>query len=502
MSALDWLIVLAYAGFVVGVGAWAHRRQRSTEDYFLGGRRLRWWAVGVSLVATSFSSVSLIGGTAFGFGNGMSWWQLQLGDLIALTVVAFVFLPFFAKRPLTTAYEFLEERFGPVARSVAGALFLAQTGARAGILVFGPAAVLAPVLGLEVETTIALTAGAAILYSTFGGIAAVVWTDLAQMGLVVGSVVLCLILVTGDVPGGLGAIWEHAEAREATTLVDPDTDPAKLFTLLGACIPYAVFALSLYGTGQQSVQRFLSCEDTGSARRAAYTGWAVGTVALGITLFLGVALAAWVDLAPVAAGFAAEDSNAVLGEFMRLRLPVGAVGLLLAAVLAASMSSLDSAVHSMSTVLMVDFVRRYRRERLSPTAELRLARLFTLGIGILAAGTALIAAEDGRSLLQTLVRWLSYFAGPMLGLFLLAMFTRVGQRGAVSGTVVAFAATIAAAAWEVPKLLEFHPLWLCPAAALTTMGVGFIPLGSSDDRLGRGDSAPRRATRPEQNPPT
>lgn len=485
MSWIDWLVVGGYLAVVFGVGAWANRRQSDSEDYFLGGRRLKWWAVGISLVATSFSSVSLIGGTAFGFGKGLGWLQLQLGDLLALAVVAFVFLPFFSRLRLTTAYEYLEHRFGPWARGLGSGLFLLQTGARAGILVFGPAALLAPVFGLDVETTILATAAAAILYSTFGGISAVVWTDLLQMLLVLGSVGLCLALVLADVPGGLGAVLDHAAARDALGVVTLEFESDQLFHLTGAVIPYAVLAASLFGTGQQSVQRFLSCEDLAASRRAAFLGWGAGTLALGSTLFLGVAIAAWAELAPGTSGFVPDGSNSVLGEFVRVRLPVGAVGLLLAAVLAASMSSLDSAIHSMSTALMVDWVRRHRRSPLTAAAELRLARVFTFTIGLVAAGAAFLAAGQETNLLETLVNWLGYVAGPMLGLFVLGMATRAGESAAVVATVLAFGATLAAGLAQLPQAYGWHPLWLCPAAFVATVVLGLLPLPDRSRPAGR-----------------
>ena len=127
LDPLDWVVVALYGVVVVAIGAWANRRQKTTEDYFLGGRSMRWWAIGVSLIATSFSSAALIGGTGYGYGHGMGYLQLQIGDFVAILVACMVFLPFFARLRLTTAYEYLEQRFGVGARTAASALFLGQT---------------------------------------------------------------------------------------------------------------------------------------------------------------------------------------------------------------------------------------------------------------------------------------------------------------------------------------------------------------------------------------
>jgi len=471
VTALDWAVMAIYGAVVLGIGWRAHRRQRDTEDYFLGGRRLKWWAVGVSLIATSFSAVSLIAGTGFGFQNGLQWLQLAIGDLIALAIVCLLFLPIFFRLRLTTAYEFLERRVGVAARTVASLLFVGQTMARAGILVLTPALALSVILGWSVEVSIVVAAGAAIAYSAFGGIAAVVWTDVIQMGVIVFAVGYSLVLVCGDVPGGLDTVLGHAAASGRLEVVTVSAERGDLFNVLGASLPYAVLAVALFGTGQQAVQRFLSCPDLAGARRAAFTLWTVGFVALGLTLFLGVCLAAWVDLAPAAVPLEGDEA---LPGFIGSRLPAGLAGLMLAAIFAASMSSLDSAIHSTSTVVLVDFTRRFQREPVDPRRELRLARLTTVAVGEIAAFAAVLAADRDEGILKTLVSWLAYFAGPLLGLFVLGVFTRrTTERGALVGVAVAAGGVLCTVAWGPQKPFGFHSLWLAPASAIVTVLVGW-----------------------------
>ena len=456
-----------YAAAVLGIGWRAHRKQRDSEDYFLGGRRLRWWVVGVSLVATSFSSVALIGGTGFGFAYGMRWLQVQAGDLLALAIVVIFFLPFFARANLTTAYEYLELRFGVAARTVASLLFMGQTLLRTALLVYGPALALAAVLGWDVKTGIVVTAAAAIVYSAFGGIAAVVWTDLIQMCVIVFAVSYCLLLIASDVPGGFGTILDQAsESGRLDIFTAPDR--GGVYNVLGTFVPYCVLALSLFGTGQQAVQRFLSCRDVASARRAAFLGWGVGTVTLGLTLFMGVCLATWAQGTDLMAGATSNDE--VLPRFIVARLPAGVAGLMLAAIFAASMSSIDSAIHSMSTAAIVDFARRFWKVR----DELRFARWTTAFFGFAATLGALYAATRSTGLLDTLVKWLGYFAGPLLGLFTLGMLTkRANETGALVGVAVSFAGVVLVVVFAEAKPWGFHPLWLAPASCLSTFVVGY-----------------------------
>ena len=473
-SSLDWIVLAAYGAVVVGIGLAARLRQRNTEDYFLGGRRMAWWVVGVSLIATSFSSSALIGGTGFGFTTGMKWLQLQLGDLIAIALACAVFMPFFAKLRLTTAYGYLEYRFGGAARTVASALFLIQTLLRAGILVYGPALALSAILGWDLRWAIVASGTAALLYSSAGVITAVVWTDLIQFAVVVIGIVYVLVLVAGDVPGGMSTVIADAQASDRLRVVDPALAWTHPFTILGAVLAYGALALSVAGTNQQAVQRYLACEDLRAARKAAFLGWGMGLVAVALTLFLGVALASWMAHAPDGAVLAGAGDE-VLPRFIVHRIPAGLAGLLVAAIFAASMSSMDSAIHAMSTATLVDFVRRFRSKPATDATDLRLARILTAVFGVLATLVALYAAAAQARLLETLIVWLGYVAGPLLGLFLLGLLTRrANEVGALVGTAIAVAFVATVVLLGLPKQWAFHPLWLTPLSTTLAVSTGWL----------------------------
>jgi len=474
LAALDWVVMALYGFTMVAIGWVASRKQKTSEDFFLGGRRMPWWAAGVSIIAASFSGISLISLTGFASeeGQGMRWLQLQIGDLVGLVVVMILFLPFFSNLRITTAYEYLERRFGVIARTIASALFIGQTVARAALLVYAPALAASTVLGWPVHWAILVTTVAAILYSSSGGLMAVVWTDFVQMAVALFAVVYCLVLVTGDVPGGFGAILDHARAKGQLEPVTVAADRGTPLNLLGALVPYAVFACSLFGTGQQAVQRFLACRDLASARRAAISAWGIGAVAVLLTLLLGVCLSAWIDLVPGGSGVPKGDR--VLPSFIGTRLPAGVAGLLLAAVLGASMSSLDAPIHSTSTAFLVDFVRRFARRPPSAKAEILWARVATVAFGAAATLGAFYAAGREGGILQTLVTWLGYFAGPLLGLFLLGMLsTRANEPGALVGVGAAFLGILLALRAGGSKPWGFHPLWFAPASAAVTGGLGW-----------------------------
>jgi len=296
----------------------------------------------------------------------------------------------------------------------------------------------------------------------------VVWTDCIQFGVILVAVIATLGIVVGDVPGGLGAIIDFASKEGRLDPVSFEFNPKSIFNVTGSLVPYMVLALSLFGTGQQSVQRFLACADLSSARKAALTGWFAGTIALGTCLLLGVAIFAWAELAPAAAQFHVDKGDKVLPAFLVQRMPAGLAGLMLAAIFAASMSSLDSAIHSMSTCFLVDIARR---------KSLRLARLCTVVIGIIATVGALAAAEAETTLLQTMVTWLGIFAGPLLGLFLIGMTTRKPSEIDALIGVVAGSILVVALFWN-RAVLPFHSLWIGPFSLVLTYvaGAGIAPL--------------------------
>jgi SSS family solute:Na+ symporter len=471
---LDWAVVGLYGAAVIWIGFAVKKRQRATEDYLLAGRSLPWWLVGLSLISASFSSSALLGGTGQGFTKGLGWFQLQLGDLLAVALACALFLPFYAGLGLTTSYEYLERRFGVGARTLASAMFIGQTMLRTGILVLGPALALSALLGFDLTAAIVLSGSAALLYSSVGGLAAVIWTDLIQFPVVLFGLAYALVLVAGDVPGGLPRVWEEAAAAGRLDVIDASlssrvwSHPA--YTLVGALVAYGTLALSYTGTNQQAVQRYLACRDVAAARRAAFLGWGLGLLAMGTTLFLGVALSVWSESAPGGEALAGAGDR-VLPLFIAHRTPVGVSGLLVAAIFAASMSSMDSAIHAMSTATLVDFVRRFRRRPLEPARELLVARILTAAYGVLGIGAALLAAARGAQLLETLVTWLAFVAGPLFGLFLLGIFVpRANQGGALAGAGVGILVVVLVLALGLPP--GVHPLWLAPIAAAVTVAVG------------------------------
>ena len=472
VALVDWLVVGVYGAFVVAVGMLSKKKQEDADDYLLDGGRLPWRAIEISLIATSFSSLSLLGMTGLAYTTRFRWFQLQLGDLLGITIVSLVFLPFFAARKQTTAYEFLEARFGRPSRWVASAMFHVLVLARAGLLLYATAAAGAALLGIQDQLPLViLTVGiAAIAYSAVGGLGAVVWTDTVQLALVFIGVGACFAIAVNQLPGGFADIVAWFDQMEGPAFIDTSTDLGTQPTLLSCVVAYGVLALSVFGTNQQTVQRYLACRDLSEARRAAFLGWAVGAVVVFLTMGLGIAIAAvyqGADLPP----------NGELAAFMRDFVPPGLTGVLIAAILAASMWSMDSAIHSMATASLVDFVEPLRKHPFrSDAARLRAARGLTVLHGVLAVVAAFYASTQGENVIQVLVRWLALLSGPILGLFLLGMLTRRPRQGAALGGLAA-GYFVAAALNFGPTAVDpevLRPIWTAPLALAATLVVAAV----------------------------
>lgn len=483
MTALDWGVVGLYALVLLGIGVVSTRKQASTDEYFRGSRKLPWWAVGISLIATAFSAASLLGGPGEGFSHGLLWLQLQLGDLLGYGLVCLLLIPVYVRLDATSAYEYLEHRFDAKTRCLGAACFVLFVVVRLGALLFGAALVFSEVAGVSVDAAILAVGVVAVGYTMAGGMAAVIWTDVLQFVVILVGVGAAIAVAASGVEGGLGGALSAASAAGRLSLVDLSWDPASLRTLPTAVIGYGILAFAVAGTNQQSVQRYLCCESVSDARKAAMLGWFTGFVGVAATLVLGVLLSAFYAQRPGTLPDPVKPDQ-VFPIFIGAELPVGVAGLLVAAVFAAAMSSVDSALHSLSTCLVVDVYRRFLNREASDAQALKVARGLIVVWGLVGIVAAFYVARTGESLLPFLVKYSSYTVGPLLGLFLLGVAVPWATgHGAFFGALVAvssLAAFFAFGPWHIPGI------WFAAIAAPLTVLLGglismLVPAGGASE---------------------
>ena len=530
MSAIDWAIIAAYLTWVIWDGIRLSKNTNEIEGYFLASRSLPWWAVGLSVMATQLSAITMIGTTGQGYAIGMGLLQQYYALPIAMIIIAVTFVPFFHHARIFTAYEYLERRFDAKTRSFTAVLFLFSRGMSTGAVISAPAVVLSVMLGLDVTTTCLLLALPTAVYTMFGGVQAVAWTDVKQMYLIVfGLVAACVALMLG-LPDNVsvGEALQIAGTTGRLQVFDFSTDPSVRYTFWTGTIGALFLFLSYFGTDQSQVQRYLTAKSIDDARTSLFMSayWKIPLQALvmiiGVFMFLfylftpppmlfnrahdqqvresaraqeyvaleqkfGEALAsrklAAEQLAEAArsgdgtakatrsAAFKAEeqrvtgiraeavtlvkavtgdsaynDINYVFPTFIVTHLPVGLIGLLMAAIFAAAMSTVSGELSALSTSTVIDFYRRWVRDDGNQAHLLWVSKLATLFWAVFASIVAIWASELG-SLIEVVNRFGSFFYGSILGVFLLAIgWKRANSTGAfiglISGMVVVGYVTI------------------------------------------------------------
>jgi len=260
MTALDWLVLVVYLLAIVGFGVYMGRGNRGIDDFFLAGRRMRWWAVGLSVMATQISAITFIGTTGQAYTDGMRFLVVYFGLPFAMVILCATLVPFFYRARVFTAYEYLERRFDGRTRTLTSALFLLSRGLAVGVTLYAPSLVLSVILGWSESTTILLMGGSTIAYVLYGGNRSVIWTDVVQMGIIWFGIFLCLGVAVSQLPGGVSFRDGLALAQATGRLEIMNTSPSltRPYTLWEGLIGGLFLALAYFGTDQSQVQRYLS----------------------------------------------------------------------------------------------------------------------------------------------------------------------------------------------------------------------------------------------------
>lgn len=423
-GAMNWAVLVAYLVVLVWMGVYFSRREKTTGDFFLAGKRIPWWAAGLSIYGTQLSAITFMAIPATSYRLD---WVPYLGNLMIFCiapVVAYLYLPFYSRLNVTTAYEYLEKRFNLATRLYGSISFVAYQLGRMGIVILLPALALSAVTGIDKYACIAIMGVLCTFYTVLGGIEAVIWTDVLQVVVLIGGAVLSFFFIADKVEGGLagvvGTAWENQKFRAANFTWDFTVMALWVIVFgnfLGHLVPYT--------TDQAVVQRYLTVRDEKQARRAIWTN-AVMTLPGSILFFgIGTALFAYYahhpgQLKPML------HNDAIFPLFVKQEFPAGLAGLVIAGVFAAAMSTLDSSMNSIATAVTTDFYRRFRPDA-SDRRCLALARWVTVIVGALGTCTAAWMAWQGgkiHSLFFHFQTIMGLLGGSLGGIFILAIFTR------------------------------------------------------------------------------
>jgi solute:Na+ symporter, SSS family len=554
MHWIDWTILVAYLVWIVWDGLRLTKKSGELEGYFLASRSIPWWAVGLSVMATQLSAITMIGTTGQGYAEGMRFIQFYYALPIAMVILSATLVPFFHNARVFTAYEYLEQRFDAKTRSFTALLFLISRAMACGAVISAPAVMLSVVMGLDVTTTCLLMGLPTAIYTMFGGVQAVTWTDVKQMFLIVAGLFAAFGMLLISLPDSVGVAdaLHIAGSTGRVQTFDFRFDLTDRYTFWSGTIAALFLFMSYFGTDQSQVQRYLTARSLDEARVSLFMSayWKIPLQAL--VLLIGVFIFVFylftpppmlfnsvherrVRESPRAGEYAAleqrftaaieqrrvaaeqlaaerrdgaegpslglvalafqswntevtnirrdavalvkdvtgdqsyNDVNFVFPTWVTTHLPVGLVGLILAAIFAAAMSTISAELAALSTATIIDFYRRWIRPQAEDRHYLNVSRVATGFWGLFASVVAIWSVELG-SLIEVVNRFGSYFYGTILGVFLLAIgWPRANGHGAFVGLIAGMTAV-----GYIETFTDVEFLWLNVVGAVAVFVVGVI----------------------------
>jgi len=516
MSLIDWAVVATYLAWVVIDGVRMSRRTTGMDGYLLASRSLPWWAVGLSVMATQLSAITMVSTTGQGYADGMRFVQFYFGLPIAMIILSVTAVPFFWRAKVYTAYEYLEQRFDAKTRTLTAFLFLLSRGLSCSVIIAAPSVILSIVLGWNLTLTVLAIGLPTVIYTMIGGVQAVTWTDVKQMVVIVIGILAAVVVLVAGLPEGvgLGSALHVAGAVGKMQALDFRFDLTQKYTLWSGLIGGLFLSLSYFGCDQSQVQRYLTAKSVPEGRRSLFMSAYFKIPLQALILLTGVLMfvfflfhrgpmlfnrapleqvrtgaraaeyqaleqeydRAFADRRQAAQALATsggqpgdgstardafvaadaevravrqrattlvkdatqadyDDVNYVFPTFVTEYLPVGLVGLIIAAIFAAAMSSIAAELNSLATATVIDVYKRHVRPTAEDSHYLLVSKISTAAWGLFACVAAVYAAQLG-SLIEVVNTFGSYFYGSILGVFILAIGTRrANGHGAFVGLI-------------------------------------------------------------------
>lgn len=469
LHALDLIIIIAYMAGVVLLGWAFSRRQRDLRDYFLSDRAVPWWAIAASIVATETSVVTFISVPAFAFaaaggvGGNFTFLQLAVGYMVGRLIIVALFIPLYFRGELFTVYQILDRRFGGPVKRAAASLFIVTRSLSDGVRIYATAIPLAVLTGLADWKSILIIGAVMIVFTYLGGITAVIWVEVIQLFIYVLGALVAAFILLDRIQGGWGEAVALGAAAGKFQLFDFAWDLSRSYTFWAGVIGGAFLTTSTHGTDQYMVQRYLCSKGPRQAAAALLVSGAVVFAQFIMFLLIGVLLFAFYQQHPLPADVTPDR---VFSHFIVTQLPTGVVGLVIAAMLAAAMSS---SLNALASTALKDFYQPLFAPDRTEEHYLKVSHAFTALWGVVQIGAALYAIGRDRRIVDTVLSIASFTNGPILGLFFLGTLTRrVGQSGALAG-VTAGVVTMVYVWARVPVSWQWYVL----IGSAVTFGVGY-----------------------------
>jgi len=448
---LDIVTLVAYLLGMAAIGVYFSRRNNSTEEYFVGGRSISGWVIGLSLVGTSISSITFLAYPADAFKTG---WLRYLPNLmlpLAVVIAAYVFLPFFRRGDTMTAYQYLEERFGPSIRIYGAVAFITGQLVRISLILYLLSLLVQEVSGLSPIASILIGGLFVGLYTLIGGIDAVIWTDVIQTVVLVLGGLISLFVIVDLLPGGMGQIidvasshgkfafaeWQDGRAQPVDWGLSLSSKTGTMMLLFGLTV-----WLTEYSANQNTVQRYCAAKSIQEARRAMTICAASSLPIWAFYMFLGTSLFVFFQVFPATEATevleGSRKAEQIFPFFITHYLPSGITGLVIASALAAAMSSLDSSINAISAVSVVDIYKRHIKTDRDDRHYLWVARLVTALVSLLMMlGAWYLIEAETKTLQDSATILASLLGGGLLSMYLIGFLTRRGDARAVWAGIIA-----------------------------------------------------------------
>jgi SSS family transporter len=436
-SILDYSIVGIYLISVTVFGFYYSRSQKTTKDYFLGGKEMKWWAVGLSIVASETSTLTFISIPGLAYKSNMHFMQLVFGYFIGRLLVTIIFIPAYYKGEIVTAYDFLGKRFGQSLRKLTSSTFIITRVLASGVRLFATAIPVHIITGLDYPASIAIIGVFTLIYTYLGGLKAVVTMDVIQMFIYIGGAAASLIVIFSFLPNGMNDVINYSIIGGTNKFemlnLNFGSSAAEFFaapyTLIGAVLGGTFLTMASHGTDQLLVQRLLGCKTPKESQKALMLDASVIVLQFAFFLFLGLCLFAYYkgvsfnQLVLSSTGLNLTSSDEIFPKFIVENLPIGIKGVVIAGVLASAMGTLSSAISSLASSTYLDlFKMSSKGKTIDPKREIVWSRIFTLLWGVVLTGGAMLFKDTKNPVVELGLTIASITYGGLLGTFLLGVF--------------------------------------------------------------------------------
>ena len=490
-TTIDFIILVAYLAAVLFAGLHFSKKDMQGKEFFKGDGTIPWWVTSVSIFATLLSPISFLSLAGNSYGGTWIMWFAQLGMLIAIPLTIKFFLPIYSKLNIDTAYHYLELRFDSKGLRVLGALmFIVYQIGRMSIIMYLPSMVLASLTGINVNILIIVMGVIAIIYSYTGGLKSVLWTDFIQGSVLLVGVTFALIYLLNSIDGGAGAVFETLKNGKFLGSDEVIFDPNILKTSVFLMIVGAGFnTCSSYISSQDIVQRFTTTTDTKQLNKMMLTNGALSIFIATVFYLIGTGLYVFYGQNPLLAQTAQQDQ--IFASYIAYQLPVGVTGILLAAIYAASQSTLSTGLNSVATSWTLDIQARLSKKEMSFEQQTKIAQYISLGVGIVAIAVSMILANGE---IKSAYEWFNGFMGLVLGVlagtFVLGVFTKVAN---ATGAYVAFVVSAIVMIFIKYNMPDVS-IWSYSIISIGLSVVVGVPVSYISRKLTNDTSVPQRDT--------